>query len=279
MEIYTTPTGMQAQSLNWKRQGKRIGLVPTMGFLHEGHLSLMDIAAAHADLVVVSIFVNPTQFGPSEDLEAYPRNLERDLALCRERGVAAVFTPEPSDVYGPEYQSYVSLEKLPNHLCGLSRPVHFRGVATVVSKLFNIVLPDLAVFGEKDFQQLAVIRRLTADLNFPVRIMGGPIVREADGLAMSSRNAYLSPEERVSALCLSMALKHVASEVEKGERDVALLKASTEKIILSRPHTEIDYIAFCDPQTLEAVDSIGGPVLMALAVKVGSTRLIDNQVF
>lgn len=278
MEIHQAVAAMQARALEWKKEGRSIGFVPTMGFLHEGHLSLMDIAARNADRVVVSIFVNPTQFGPTEDLAAYPRNLERDLALCREKGVAAVFTPEPEDMYGPDYQSYVTLEKLPHHLCGLSRPVHFRGVATVVSKLFNMVLPDVAVFGEKDFQQLAVIRRLVKDLNFPVRILGGPIVRESDGLAMSSRNTYLSPEERASGLSLSLALRDAAERVAGGERSAECLRREAEKIILSHPFTEIDYIALCNPETLEGVETIDAPALMALAVKVGKTRLIDNQV-
>jgi pantoate--beta-alanine ligase len=269
---------MQKQSQAWKKEGRSIGFVPTMGFLHEGHLSLMDIAARNADLVVVSIFVNPTQFGPTEDLASYPRNLERDLELCQSRGVAAVFTPEPQDMYGPEFQTYVTLEKLPNHLCGLSRPVHFRGVATVVSKLFNMVLPDVAVFGEKDFQQLAVIRQLTQDLNFPVRILGGPIVRESDGLAMSSRNTYLSSGERASALCLSRALEGASRRVKEGEIRADHIRREAEKEISSHPFTEIDYVTLCRPDTLEEVEVISGPTLMALAVKVGKTRLIDNAV-
>ncbi|MDY0163268.1 pantoate--beta-alanine ligase [Desulfobotulus sp.] len=278
MEIHRTPGSMQKQSQAWKKEGRSIGFVPTMGFLHEGHLSLMDIAARNADLVVVSIFVNPTQFGPTEDLASYPRNLERDLELCQSRGVAAVFTPEPQDMYGPEFQTYVTLEKLPNHLCGLSRPVHFRGVATVVSKLFNMVLPDVAVFGEKDFQQLAVIRQLTQDLNFPVRILGGPIVRESDGLAMSSRNTYLSSGERASALCLSRALEGASRRVKEGEIRADHIRREAEKEISSHPFTEIDYVTLCRPDTLEEVEVISGPTLMALAVKVGKTRLIDNAV-
>ncbi|MCW7754795.1 pantoate--beta-alanine ligase [Desulfobotulus sp. H1] len=278
MEIYQTIAAMQAQSFVWKRQGRRIGFVPTMGFLHEGHLSLIDMAAGHADVVVVSIFVNPTQFGPSEDLAAYPRSMEKDLALCRERGVAAVFVPEPSAMYGRDFQTYVQLEKLPSHLCGLSRPVHFRGVATVVSKLFNIVQPDVAVFGEKDYQQLAVIRQLVEDMNFPVAILGGPIVREADGLAMSSRNTYLSPAERASARCLFRALEEAAAMVAGGEREGMRIRNHAEDLISSESGTEVDYISLCDPVTLEEKTVMDGPVLMALAVKFGTTRLIDNRV-
>lgn len=269
---------MQAWSLARKKEGKSIGLVPTMGFLHQGHLSLMQRAAEHVDLVVVSIFVNPTQFGSGEDLEAYPRNMERDLALCGELGVSAVFTPEPATMYGPRYQTYVNLEKLPDHLCGLSRPGHFRGVATVVSKLFNIVLPDVAIFGEKDFQQLAVLRQMVEDLNFPIRILGGPIVREEDGLAMSSRNVYLSPEERKSGLSLSRALKTAALRVASGERDAEKLLEEAKTAILGEASAKIDYISFCDPVTLDEVRILEGPTLMALAVKVGKTRLIDNAV-
>lgn len=269
---------MQAWALEHKRKGTTIGFVPTMGFLHEGHLSLMDIASKHADLVVVSIFVNPTQFGPNEDLEAYPRNMERDLAFCRERGVAAVFTPEPATMYGDRYQTCVTLEKLPNHLCGLSRPGHFQGVATVVSKLFNIVQPEVAVFGEKDFQQLAVLRQMVQDMNFPIKILGGPIVREDDGLAMSSRNVYLSPDERKSALSLSRALQNAARSVASGERSAEKLVEEAKREILGMPGTEIDYIDLCDPVTLDEIHTLSGPALMALAVRVGKTRLIDNAV-
>lgn len=276
--IHKNHTEMQVWSLEHKRAGKSIGLVPTMGFLHQGHLSLIDMASRHADLVVVSIFVNPTQFGPNEDFDAYPRNMERDLAFCRERGVAAVFTPGPATMYGPNYQTYVSLEKLPDHLCGLSRPGHFRGVATVVSKLFNIVLPEVAVFGEKDFQQLAVLRQMVADLNFPIKILGGPIVREEDGLAMSSRNVYLSADERKSALSLSKSLQNAAKSVAAGERSAEKIIKEAEKKILGEAHTEIDYIRLCDPVTLDDITLLSGPTLMALAVKVGKTRLIDNAV-
>lgn len=269
---------MQAWILDRKKEGKRIGLVPTMGFLHEGHLSLMDLAAKEADLVVVSIFVNPTQFGPNEDLDAYPRDMERDLGFCEKRGVAAVFTPEPATMYGPNYQTYITLEKLPEHLCGLSRPGHFRGVATVVSKLFNIVQPDVAVFGEKDFQQLAVLRQMVIDLNFPIRIIGGPIVREGDGLALSSRNVYLSLDERKSGLSLSRALQETGKRIKAGEKSTASLMDMAKAMILAEPFTEIDYIRLCDPVTLDDVDTVSGPTLMALAVKVGKTRLIDNAV-
>lgn len=255
-----------------------IGFVPTMGFLHDGHLSLIETAKQHADVVVVSIFVNPTQFGPNEDLDAYPRSLSRDLELCREKGVAAVFTPGAEDLYGENYQTYVALESLPNHLCGVSRPVHFRGVATVVTKLFHIVMPDVAVFGEKDFQQLAVIRQMVRDLHFPIEIIGGAIVREADGMAMSSRNTYLSEEERRSGLVLSECLALAREMVGAGKRDAAAIRKALSEAIQERPFTRIDYVTLCDPDSLEDVETLTGPTLLALAVVVGKTRLIDNTV-
>ena len=268
---------MQQRSHELRRQGKTIALVPTMGYLHEGHLSLVRIGRERADDLVVSIFVNPTQFGPGEDLEDYPRDLERDLALLAKEGVDAVFAPGTDAVYGPGFQTYVKLDALPLHLCGLSRPVHFKGVATVVCKLFNMVLPHLAVFGEKDFQQLVVIRRMAADLNFDIDIVGGPIVREADGLAMSSRNTYLSGAEREAAGALYQALAEARGLAAAGTRDAGRLIAAAQKIISARPEARVDYISIVSPDTLEAVDPVDRPARMALAVKIGRTRLIDNM--
>ncbi len=267
---------MQRQADAWRREGRRIGLVPTMGFLHEGHLSLVRIARGQADRVVVSIFVNPTQFGPNEDLEAYPRDLPRDLELLAAERVDAVLIPCVPEMYPDGYQTRVSLDHLPHHLCGRSRPVHFGGVATVVTKLFNIVKPHLAVFGEKDYQQLMVIRRLAADLNLDVQILGGPTVREADGLALSSRNAYLTDRDRPAALALQRALGLAARLVAEGERRAEAVVARARQVIEALPGAQIDYIAVCDPRTLEDVAVIDAPVRMALAVKVGRTRLIDN---
>lgn len=277
MEVIGSVREMQAFADTARQAGRRIALVPTMGYLHEGHLSLVREAALHGDEVVVSIFVNPTQFGPAEDLDAYPRDFDRDRSLCQGAGATIVFAPEAADLYGPNYQTYVTLENLPAHLCGRSRPIHFRGVATVVTKLFHIVKPHVAVFGEKDYQQLLVVQQMVRDLNFDVEIIGGPIVREADGLAMSSRNAYLSPEERTQALCLSRSLAAAEAAVKAGETDPARIIEAARDRITAEPDTEIDYIELADPETLEAVSRIRGPVLMALAVQLGRTRLIDNR--
>ncbi|MFO7555946.1 MAG: pantoate--beta-alanine ligase [Desulfobacterales bacterium] len=278
MEIITTAKEMQARSDRIRRQGITIVFVPTMGFLHEGHLSLMREGKKHGEDLVVSIFVNPKQFGPGEDLEAYPRDLERDLELVRKEGVNAVFTPNAGEIYGERFQTYVELEKLPNHLCGISRPVFFKGVATVVTKLFNIVKPHIAVFGQKDFQQLTVIRQMVRDLNLDITIIGSPTVREPDGLAMSSRNTYLTPEQRLSALSLNKSLKKAQTLVENGLRDAAEIIDAAAALIRSHPETEIDYISVCDPETLDDLASIDRPALMALAVKIGKARLIDNMI-
>ena len=278
IEIIKSTQEMQARSDRNRREGKTIVFVPTMGYLHAGHLSLMREGLKHGDDLVVSIFVNPTQFGPGEDLDQYPRDFERDIELTRQEGVDAIFAPDEKEVYGPRYQTSVSLEKLPNHLCGISRPIHFRGVATVVAKLFNIVKPHVAVFGQKDFQQLIVIRQMVQDLNFDIKIVGAPIVREPDGLAMSSRNTYLTPEQRISALSLSKSLQNARRRVENGEKDSANIIEAAADLINSHPETVIDYIAVCDPETLDDVKTINKPVLMALAVKVGTTRLIDNMI-
>lgn len=268
---------MQARSDRMRRQFKTIVFIPTMGFLHEGHLSLIKEGHKHGDDMVVSIFVNPTQFGPGEDLASYPRNLERDLVLLQNEGVNAVFTPEAKEIYGREFQTYVTLEKLPNYLCGVSRPIHFRGVATVVAKLFNTVKPHVAVFGQKDYQQLIVVRQMVRDLDFGVEIIGAPTVREPDGLAMSSRNTYLTPEQRISALSLYKSLQKAKELVKSGIKDTAAIIETATEMIQSYPETDIDYIAICDTETLVNVEAINGPVRMLLAVKVGKARLIDNM--
>jgi pantoate--beta-alanine ligase len=268
---------MQARADEWRRGGRRIALVPTMGFLHAGHLSLVRLARGMADKVVVSIFVNPTQFGPGEDLDAYPRDLERDRRLLAAEGVDALFLPSAAEMYPEGYQTRVTLDRLPRHLCGVSRPVHFGGVATVVAKLMHIAKPHLAVFGEKDYQQLLVVRRMVRDLNLDVEIVGAPTVREADGLAMSSRNAYLGEGQRPAALTLSRALDHARRQVAAGERQAAAVIAAAETIIRSEAEAIIDYVKICDPETLEDVSVIDRPVRMALAVKVGRSRLIDNM--
>lgn len=278
MNIIGSIEEMWKFSNDQRADGKRIALVPTMGFLHEGHLSLMREAKKHADILVISIFVNPAQFGPNEDLDSYPRALESDLAKAKKEGVDVVFTPDSSQIYPESYETYVQLEKLPNHLCGLSRPVFFKGITTVVTKLFNIVKPHLAIFGEKDFQQLAIIRRLVTDLNMEVEIIGGPLVREADGLAMSSRNSYLSEDQRKEALRLFQSLSRAKEMVTAGETDAAIIHDMAVKQIGGCPEARIDYISLCNPETLDEVKTITAPTLMALAVMMGKTRLIDNMV-
>jgi pantoate--beta-alanine ligase len=278
VKVISTVEEMQERAESLRRDGRRIACVPTMGFLHDGHLSLMRIAKKRADVLVVSVFVNPAQFGPEEDFETYPRNLERDLELCAKEDVDIVFTPKAGALYPDGFQSYVKLEQLPHYLCGLSRPFFFTGVATVVSKLFNIVRPHIAVFGEKDYQQLLVIRRMVRDLNFNTEIIGAPIVREKDGLAMSSRNAYLTPDQRPAALTLYRSLLQARKRVETGERDAERILKEVRDLITAQPETHIDYLSICDPETLIDVARIDRPALMALAVKVGKTRLIDNTI-
>jgi pantoate--beta-alanine ligase len=257
--------------------GQSVGLVPTMGALHAGHYSLVDRAASECDLVVVSIFVNPTQFGPGEDLGAYPRTLEADLAGCREHGAALVFAPGPAEMYPRQSATRVSVSGLDAVLCGASRPGHFAGVCTVVAKLFNIVAPDRAYFGAKDYQQVAIIRRMAEDLNFPVDIVTCPIVREADGLAMSSRNAYLSHAERAQAPALHQSLQIARELIERAHPPAAEVQATIRRhIAAAAPAGEIDYVAVVDPDTLEAVETTDRPVLIALAVRLGRARLIDN---
>jgi pantoate--beta-alanine ligase len=278
IEIITAIKKMQARSDEMRRQGKTIVFVPTMGFLHEGHLSLIREGQKYGNDLVVSIFINPSQFGPGEDLEAYPRDFERDLELLRKEAVNAVFAPDAEEMYGEHFQTFVELEKLPKHLCGLSRPVFFKGVATVVTKLFNIVKPHAAIFGEKDYQQLTVIRQMVRDLNFDINIVGAPTVREADGLAMSSRNTYLHSKQRMSARTLNNSLKKAQELVGNGLKDAAQVIDAAAKLIRSQPDTEIDYIVICDPKTLDDMKTIDRPALMALAVKVGKARLIDNKI-
>lgn len=269
---------MQAWSLTHKRSGKRVGLVPTMGYLHQGHMSLVHLAHERTDAVVVSIFVNPIQFLPGEDLANYPRDFERDERLCREAGVTAVFYPAPEELYAADHSVYVDETRLTMGLCGRHRPGHFRGVATVVAKLFNVVLPDVAVFGQKDAQQCALIQRLVRDLNFPVEIVIGPIVREPDGLAMSSRNRYLSAPERQEALCLHRALELADDLYRRGSRDVKVIREAMGGCIAAVPAVNIEFIEFVDNSTLEPVTAMTGKVLVALAARVGTTRLIDNTV-
>lgn len=267
---------MQRRALELKRQGRSIGFVPTMGFLHEGHLSLMRIAREKCDVLVVSIFVNPAQFGPNEDLESYPRDFARDEALCTTEGVDVVFYPEPGSLYASDASVWVDEESLSGVLCGATRPGHFRGVCTVLAKLFNIVQPDLAVFGEKDAQQLRIIERMVRDLNFPVQIIRGPIVREPDGLAMSSRNKYLSATQRADALCLQHALDLARERVRNGERTASALRQAMCDFIAKIPGASVEYIAFVDDEKLASVDRLEGAILVALAVKIGVIRLIDN---
>lgn len=269
---------MQQAVLGFKRQGKQITFVPTMGFLHEGHASLMREGRRCGDILVLSIFVNPTQFGPNEDLDRYPRNLAGDCALAESCGVDVVFAPTATGMYPSGFQTTVSLGPLTEPLCGARRPGHFNGVAVVVTKLFGIVQPDLAFFGKKDFQQLAIIRQMSQDLNLPVEIVGMPIVREPDGLAMSSRNSYLSPEERLQALCLYQAILRVRELFTTGETAAERLLAEARHQIETVPTAVIDYLELRDSVTLEPVHLAAPDTLLALAVKIGATRLIDNTV-
>ncbi len=269
---------MQQRALGLKRTGSVIGFVPTMGFLHEGHLSLMRIARKRCNVLVASIFVNPTQFGPDEDLDAYPRDFGCDESLCEEEGVDVVFYPEPATMYAADASVWVDEVSLSTGLCGAAREGHFRGVCTVVAKLFNLVLPDLAVFGEKDAQQVRIIERMVRDLDFPVEIVRGPIVREPDGLAMSSRNKYLSGQQRKDALCLRRALDLAQKMCGEREHSVSALRRAMLGCIEPVDGVEVDYVEFLDDGSLAGVDVIKGDVLVALAVKIGATRLIDNTV-
>jgi pantoate--beta-alanine ligase len=278
MRIIEPIADMRAWSEGERRQGRRIVFVPTMGSLHEGHLSLVRDAETRGERVVVSIFVNPMQFGPSEDFAKYPRDLQHDRALLESLGIDVLFHPTVAEIYPDGYQTHIEVENLSLPLCGSVRPGHFRGVATVVAKLFNIVRPHVAIFGEKDFQQLQVVRRLVRDLSMDVEIVGHPIVREADGLAMSSRNAYLTPEERRAAVCLSRALCQAEKLARRGESCAAKLLHVVLAELGQEPLAQVEYAKLCDADSLQEIDQVQGAALLALAVRFGRARLIDNRV-
>ena len=278
MQIIESIAAMREWSEAERRAGRRIALVPTMGFLHRGHLCLVSDAGTRADRLVVSIFVNPIQFGPGEDFSAYPRDFERDRALLEKEGVAVLFHPSLAEMYPEGAQTHVEVERLSLPLCGALRPGHFRGVATVVAKLFNIVRPHVAVFGEKDYQQLQVIRRLARDLSMDVEIAGHPIVREADGLALSSRNAYLTQAERAAAVCLSRALCRAERLFKRGETSAQALLQSARAEIDNEPLAGAEYVKLCDAETLDDIETIDHAAVLALAVRIGKARLIDNRV-
>lgn len=278
MEIAYTVKDVRAQVKAWRKEGLTVGLVPTMGYLHEGHASLIKKAVEQNDKVVVSVFLNPTQFGPTEDLEAYPRDFEADCKLCEGIGASLVFHPEPEEMYAPDFCTWVDMDVLSKTLCGKSRPIHFRGVCTVVSKLFNTVTPDRAYFGQKDAQQLAIIRRMVRDLNMDIEIVGCPIVREKDGLAKSSRNTYLNADERKAALVLSRAVFLGKKMVEEGETDAKTVKDAMIQEIEAEPLAKIDYVEAVDGLSMQPVETIKAPALVAMAVYIGKTRLIDNFV-
>ncbi len=274
MQVTKTVEETRKQIKQWKKEGKTIGLVPTMGFLHEGHASLIRKCREQNDIVVVSDFVNPTQFGPNEDLEAYPRDFERDSKLCESLGADLIFAPSPEDMYQDPH-AFVSIDTLSETLCGKTRPIHFKGVCTVVTKLFHIVAPDRAYFGEKDAQQLAIIRKMVKDLNFDIEIVGCPIVREEDGLAKSSRNTYLNDKERQAALCLSRAVK-TGKEVIYTGADAKEVLNPMKAIIEAEPLARIDYVMMVDALTMQPIEKADRDVLVAMAVYIGKTRLIDN---
>jgi len=276
MKLIRSVAEMQGLALQWKKAGETVALVPTMGFLHEGHLALVDLARSHADRVVASIYVNPTQFGANEDLDAYPRDEQGDLEKLASRGVDGVFLPSSDEMYPHGAQTFVELEELPHHLCGLSRPSHFRGVATICAKLFHAVCADVAVFGEKDYQQLLVIRKMAEDLLLPIQIVGAPIVRERDGLARSSRNIYLSPEERDQALALHRALHHGQERYKRREMSIEeTISEMTE--IIQKSGGEIDYVSIVDDESLAPL-KVHHPTARALvAARYGKARLIDNM--
>ena len=276
MRIEGTVAAVRAQVKEWKKEGLTVGFVPTMGYLHEGHGSLISAARANNDKVVVSIFVNPMQFGPTEDLASYPRDLDKDSAYCESLGVDMIFHPEPEEMYHDNFSSYVDMSVLTEELCGLSRPVHFRGVCTVVNKLFNIVQPDRAYFGQKDAQQLAIIMHMVEDLNMDLEIVGCPIIREEDGLAKSSRNTYLSAEERQAALILSKSIKLGQKMVEEGEKSADALVNAMCQLINTEPLAKIDYVKAVDGLTMQQIKEVKSPMLVAIAVYIGKTRLIDN---
>ncbi|MFO1463434.1 MAG: pantoate--beta-alanine ligase [bacterium] len=276
MKILTKAGDMQALAREWRRDGKRLALVPTMGYLHEGHLSLVDEARRHADLVAMSIYVNPTQFGPQEDFEKYPRDLERDRALAEARGVDALFVPDNAEMYPEGAQTFVTVTELTRGLCGAFRPGHFRGVTTVVAKLFLIAEPDVAVFGEKDYQQLKVIQRMVKDLHMPVEVIGLPTLRGPDGLALSSRNVYLNDEERAEALNLSRSIALAQELRRQGERRAAVIQAKVLELLGSGKNTAVQYAEIVDAESLEEVEQIEKPCRLILAVYINGKRMIDN---
>lgn len=279
MKIAYTVEDVKSQVRQWKKEGLTVGLVPTMGYLHEGHESLIKRAVAENDRVVVSVFLNPTQFAPNEDLASYPRDFEADTKLCEGAGAALVFHPEPSEMYAEDACTFVDMTAVTKELCGKSRPIHFRGVCTVVNKLMNISMADRAYFGQKDAQQLAVIRRMVRDLNMNVEVVGCPIIREADGLAKSSRNTYLSEEERKAGLVLSQAVKLGQKLVAEGEKSAAAVTGAMSELISAEPLARIDYVSMVSWDSIEPVETIEGPVLVAMAVYIGKTRLIDNFIY
>jgi pantoate--beta-alanine ligase len=278
MRVITTVKEMHQASETLRREGKTIGFVPTMGYLHEGHLALVRKARELADVAVVSIFVNPTQFGPKEDFGRYPRDFERDRGLLEKEKTDIIYYPDVSEMYPDGYSTYVEVRQLGDHLCGLQREGHFAGVATVVAKLFNAVKPHYAVFGQKDYQQLKIIQRMARDLNMDLEVIGYPTVREEGGLAMSSRNTYLSTEERDRALLINRSMKRLEEMVRGGETRAAVLKDEARKVLGSKDGIDIDYISICDAETLDDLERIDRRVLLAIAVHVGKTRLIDNTI-
>lgn len=278
MRIIESIAEMQQAAEGWRAEGKRIALVPTMGYLHEGHLELMRSVRPSCDILVISIFVNPAQFGPGEDFERYPRDPERDIRMATTAGVDITFIPQVAEIYPEGYQTYITVTEVAAPLCGRSRPTFFRGVATVVAKLFHMVKPHVAVFGEKDFQQLVTIRRMVQDLNMEIAISGHPTVREADGLAMSSRNAYLTPTQRQKAVRLNRSLRQAQALVQGGEKAGEAILKEVREVLDEDGDVRIDYAELCDPMTLQQTTRIEGPTLLALAVHVGVARLIDNAI-
>lgn len=276
MEIVSTVKNLREKIQNWKKEGKKIGFVPTMGYLHEGHLSLVREAKKRSDVTVVSIFVNPKQFGPKEDYNVYPRDLDRDRQLLEKEGVDLLFYPSVEEMYPEGYKTYVEVTDLQDKLCGRSRPGHFRGVCTVVLKLFNLVQPDEAYFGWKDAQQVIILQKMVEDLNLPVKIVPLPLVRDHDGLALSSRNTYLNPEERQAALVLKKSLDLAEKLIREGEREVEKIKSKMVELITAEPLARIDYVEIVDLKTLESLNRLDRDALVAVAVFIGKTRLIDN---
>lgn len=276
MKFVKTIAEVRTQVKEWKRQGLTVGFVPTMGYLHEGHKSLIDRAVSENDKVVVSDFVNPIQFGANEDLSTYPRDIEADKALCENAGAAMLFNPEPDEMFASDFCTFVETQNLSKELCGKTRPIHFRGVCTIVSKLFNIVTPDRAYFGQKDAQQLAIIRRMVRDLNMDIDVIGCPIIREDDGLAKSSRNTYLNAEERKAALVLSKAVFKGEELIKNGEKNSDVILNTMKDIINGEPLAKIDYVQLVNADSIEPLETAEGRVLVAMAVYIGKTRLIDN---